>query len=89
MGKILQMLYRSEIRPDEEDKPIVEELPAARRDFARRRDKLLAKIDAPLRDQIQILMEEREEVAALEKEDAYVRGTRMGARMAAALLKEE
>lgn len=89
MGKILQMLYRSEIRPDEEDKPIVEELPAARRDFARRRDRLLAKIDEPLRDQIQTLMEEREEVAALEKEDAYVRGTRMGARMAAALLKEE
>ena len=89
MGKILQMLYRSEIRPDEEDKPIVEELLAARRDFTRRRDRLLAKIDAPLREQIRTLMEEREEVAALEKEDAYVRGTRMGARMAAALLKEE
>ncbi|MBR5302150.1 MAG: hypothetical protein IKU38_04885 [Clostridia bacterium] len=89
MNHILHMLYRSEIRPDEEDKPIVEELPAARQDFERRRDRLLAKIDAPLRNQIQALMEEREEVAALEKEDAYVRGTRMGARMAAALLQEE
>lgn len=38
---------------------------------------------------MEALLEEREEVAALEKEDAYVRGTRMGAKMAVALLKGE
>lgn len=88
MGNVLNMLYRSEIRPDEADQPMMEELPAARRDYMRRRDKLLASLDAPLKEKVEALLEEREEVAALEKEDAYVRGTRMGARMAAALLGE-
>lgn len=88
MNSILNRLYRSEIRPDEADQPMMEELPAARRDYARRRDKLLASLDAPLKEKVEALLEEREEVAALEKEDAYVRGTRMGARMAAALLNE-
>ena len=88
MKGILNMLYRSEIRPDEADQPMMEELPAARRDYMRRRDKLLASLDATLKEKVEALLEEREEVAALEKEDAYVRGTRMGARMAAALLGE-
>ena len=89
MNTILNMLYRSEVRPDEEDKPMMEELTCARRDYARRRDKLLAALDAPLREKMEALLEEREEVAALEMEDAYVRGTRMGAKMAVALLKGE
>lgn len=89
MNCILNRLYRSEIRPDEEDKPMMEELTCARRDYARRRDKLLAALDTPLREKMEALLEEREEVAALEKEDAYVRGTRMGAKMAVALLKGE
>ena len=88
MNSVLNMLYRSEIRPDEEDQPMMEEIPAARRDYMRRRDKLLASLDAPLKEKAEALLEEREELAALEKEDAYVRGTRMGARMAAALLGE-
>ena len=88
MKGILNMLYRSEIRPDEADQPMMEELPAACRDYMRRRDKLFASLDAPLKEKVEALLEEREEVAALEKEDAYVRGTRMGARMAAALLSE-
>ena len=88
MGDVLHMFSRREIRPDEEKKPMMEELPLARRDYEKRRDRLLSSLDAPLRKKMQALLEEREEVAALEKEDAYVRGTRMGARMAAALLGE-
>ena len=89
MGNVLNMLYRSEIRPDEEDRPMMEELSVARRDYARRRDKLLSSLEAPLQEKVLSLLEEREEMAALEKEDAYVRGTRMGAKMAVALLKGE
>lgn len=88
MGNVLNMVYRGEGRPDEAERPMMEELPAVRRDFERRRDKLLASLDVPLREKVEALLAEREEVAVLEKEDAYVRGTRMGARMAAALLGE-
>ena len=88
MGTLLNRLYRSEIRPDEEIS-MMDELRQARRAYACRRDKLLAQLDAPLREKIERLLKEREEVAALEKEDAYVRGTRMGAKMAVALLKNE
>ena len=89
MGKVLNMLYRGEIRPDEVEKPMLDELDEARACYVHRRDKLLAQLDAPLRERLERLLEEREEVAALEKEDAYVRGTRMGAKMAVALLKNE
>ena len=88
MGTVLNRLYRSEIRPDEAIFAM-DELREARHEFVRRRDKLLAQMDTPLRERIERLLEEREEVAALEKEDAYVRGTRMGAKMAVALLKNE
>ena len=88
MCTVLNRLYRSEIRPDEEVSTM-NELKEARREFARHRDKLLVGLEAPLRERLERLLEEREEVAAFEKEDAYVRGTRMGAKMAVALLKNE
>ena len=89
MGKVLSMPVRGEIRLDEAEKPMLDELDEARACYMRRRDKLIAQLDAPLREKIERILEEREEVAVLEKEDAYVRGTRMGAKMAVALLKGE
>ena len=86
MGIVLNRLYHDEMR---EEAFAMEEAKAARQAFMRHRDKLLARLDAPLQEQIQCLLEEREQVAALEKDDAYVRGTRMGAKMAVALLKKE
>ena len=86
MKSILNQLYRSEIRPDEEDKPLLEELIEARRAFVNRREALLAEMEEPMRGRVRTLLEERLEVAALEMEDAYVRGMRMGAKMAMALM---
>ena len=82
------MFYRGEIQPDAE-RTAMDEIKEVRQAFACHRDKLLAKLDDPLREKVECLLEEREEVAAFEKEDAYVRGTRMGAKMAVALLKNE
>ena len=83
------MLYRGEIQPDEKERPMLSELDEAKQNFTRHRDMLLAGLDAPLREKLERLFEEREEVATFEKEDAYVRGTRMGAKMAVELLKNE
>lgn len=86
MDNVLNMLYRGEIRPDEENRPMLEELTESRRDFARHRDQLLEKLDETTRKNVETLLEERMDVACCEMEDAYVRGMRMGARMALELL---
>ena len=86
MENVLNMLYRGEIRPEEENCPMIEELTGARRAFALRRDQLLERLEEPLRGEIEDLLEERMDVATYEMEDAYVRGMRMGARMAMELL---
>ena len=82
----LQEFYRSEIRPDEENCPVIKELIAARKAFACHREKQLGKLDAHLRNEMNGLLEERMEVAALEMEDAYIRGMRMGAQLTMELL---
>lgn len=86
---ILQALYRGEIRPDEEKHAAGEELAEARDTYLRHRDKLLKKIDAPMREEIEALLEERMEVASFEMEDAYVRGMRMGAQLMGELLAKK
>ena len=86
MEKVLNMLYRGEIRPDEENRPMLEELTEVRRNFAERRDRVLDKLDEATREKVEALLEERMEVATYEMEDAYVRGMRMGAKMAVELL---
>lgn len=83
---ILHELYRGEIRPDEENHPAGEELAEARNTYLRHREKLLKRIDAPVREDIEALLEERMEVASLEMEDAYVRGMRMGAQLMGELM---
>ena len=87
--RVLYELYRSEIHPDEENHPMLDELTAARKRFACQREAMLAELSAPVRERVQRLLDERMEAAALEMEDAYVRGMRMGARMAMALLSDK
>ena len=84
-----QEFYRSEIRPDEENAPVIEELIEARETFVRHREKRLNHMDAALRKEIEALLEERMEVAALEMEDAYIRGMRMGAQLTMELLQKK
>ncbi len=85
----LQEFYRSEIRPDEENCPVSEELIEARNTYIRHREKRLSKMDASLREEIDALLEERMEVAALEMEDAYIRGMRMGAQLTMELFEKK
>ena len=86
---VLNELYRSEIHPDEENHPMLDELTAARKRFACQREAMLAELNEPVREHVQRLLDERMEVASLEMEDAYVRGMRMGARLTAALLMDK
>ena len=85
----LQEFYRSEIRPDEENRPATGELMEARNAFVRHREKQLGKLDARMREEMSALLEERMEVAALEMEDAYIRGMRMGAQLTMEMLIHE
>ena len=82
----LQEFYRAEIRPNEENDPVSEDLMEARNAFARHQEKQLSKLDAHSREEMRALLEERMEVAALEMEEAYIRGMRMGAQLTRELL---
>ena len=86
---VLRELYRGEIRPDEENQLATEELTQARSAYLRRRDKLLKRLDASVREDVEALLEERMEVASFEMEDAYVRGMRMGAQLMSELLTKK
>ena len=89
MENILNMLYRGEIHPEETYQPVMPEQIEVRDAFIAHRDALLAELDEELQLKVQDLFEERTFVSSYEIEDAYVQGMKMGARMTAALLKNE
>lgn len=89
MDSILNQLYRGEIHPEETYQPMMPELMEVRDAFIAHRDALLAELDEDIRVKIQELFDERTFVSSYEIEDAYVQGMKMGARMTAALLKNE
>ena len=89
MDGILNQLYRGEIHPEENYRPVMPEVMEARNAFVAHREALLARLDEKTRREVQELFEERTLVASYETEDAYVQGMRMGAKLLAALLKEE
>lgn len=89
MDSVLSQLYRGEIHPEETYQPVMTELIEVRDAFIAHRDALLAELDEKTREKVQELFEERSFVSSYEIEDAYVQGMKMGARMAAALLKNE
>ena len=89
MEDILNLLYRGELHPEEDYHPMMPELMEVRNTFVAHREELLARLDEKTRKEVQELFEERTFVSSYEIEDAYVQGMRMGAKMLAALLKEE
>ena len=86
---VLNQLYNGEIHPEEDYKPVLPELLAARREFLAYRDRLLSELEEPVRKKVLSLLEERTFLSSYEMEDAYVQGMKMGARMAVSLLGEE
>jgi len=89
MENILNKLYRGEIHPEETYRPSIPELMKMRREFVEHREALLSELDDKTRNKVQELLEERTFVSSYEIEDAYVQGMRLGAKMAAALLKDQ
>ena len=89
MDSILNQLYRGEIHPEEDYRPVIQELLDMRREFAEHREKLLSEFDGQTREKVRELLEERTFVSSYEIEDAYVQGMKLGARMAVELLREE
>ena len=89
MENILNKLYRGEIQPVETYRPEMPELIEMRRGFVERCEALLSELNDETRKKVQELLEERTFVSSYEIEDAYVQGMKMGAKMIAALLKEE
>lgn len=89
MEDILNKLYRGEIHPEETYHPVMPELIEAKKEFEVHRDALLARLDESIRGKVQELFEERTFISSYEIEDAYVQGVQLGAKIAAALLKDQ
>jgi len=89
MEDILNQLYRGEIHPEETYRPEMPELIEVRKEFAAYRDALLVQMDEQTREKVQALLDRRVFVSSYEMEDAYVQGMKMGAKLAAALLKDQ
>ena len=89
MDSILNQIYRGEIHPEEDYRPVMQELLDMRREFAEHREKLLSELDEKTQEKVRKLLEERTFVSSYEIEDAYVQGMKLGARMAVELLREE
>ena len=88
MENILNILYRGELHPEENYQPVMPELIEEKKAFAALRDALLLELDEETREKVESLLDARTLVSAYEIEDAYVQGMRLGAKMAAELLRE-
>ena len=91
MDKVLQELYHGMIQPEEEYQP-AQEIRQERSRLDRRHQALMeqmCRIDPQICGEIEELFEAETAVDAMEMENAYIRGMRMGARLAMALLGEK
>lgn len=92
MDKILQQLYQGTIHPQEDYRPILESYGQVRRKTSEKKQVLLDKIareNSELCIQVEELLDEINAVSAMEMEDTYIQGMRMGARLVMALLKDK
>jgi len=87
MESILNQLYRGELHPEEDYRPVMPELMEERKKYAVHRDAVLAQLDEQTREKVRELLDKRTFVSSYEVEDAYVQGMQMGAKLTAALLK--
>ncbi|MBR5301430.1 MAG: hypothetical protein IKU38_01175 [Clostridia bacterium] len=91
MDKVLQELYHGMIHPEEEYQP-AEEIRQERNRLDRQQQRLmeqLCKISSQICTEIEELFEAETAVDAMEMENAYIQGMRMGARLALALLGDQ
>ena len=89
MNSILKELYHGMIHPEEEYQP-TEEIRQRRQAIDECQQNLLEKvkeIDPELGGKIGRMIEEENRAGAMEMEEAYIQGMRMGARLALALLE--
>ena len=91
MDSILQGLYHGMIHPEEEYQP-TEEIRQKRKELDALQQNLLKRlemIDPELSREMNELLEAENRADALEMEEIYIQGMRMGARLALALLNEK
>ena len=89
MDKILQELYRGMIHPQEEYRPMDEEYRQTQKVLDQERKILLEQIgqnNSELRAEVEGMLERITELEAMELEEVYIQGMRMGARLALELL---
>ena len=91
MECILQKLYHGMIHPEEEYQP-AEKIRQERSKLDNRQQVLMdrmRRIDPEMCTEIEELLEAENAVDAMEMEDAYIRGMRIGARLALSLLGDQ
>ena len=90
MDKILQELYHGMIHPEEAYRPVSAEHRQAQKQVEQKKDALLKRIeDSCFREEIEDLLMQITALEAMEMEEAYIQGMRMGARLALELFKEQ
>ncbi|MBQ7885757.1 MAG: hypothetical protein IJ313_02565 [Clostridia bacterium] len=91
MDKILQELYHGMIHPEEEYQPRGEEHCRKIKEIAAQKAALLEKLEQnnlELRREVEALLDATNAADAVDMEEAYIQGMRMGAKLALALLGE-
>ena len=89
MDNILQDFYHGRIHPEETYRPMLEAHNHKRKQMVQRQEKLIErieKLDPDIRREFDDLLDEIGMVEAMEMEDIYTQGMRMGARLAMALM---
>lgn len=89
MDEILQMLYEGRIHPQETNMHASAKWNEAKLRYQNLKEKTLTEADDVKCEAIEELLEERNALLAIEIEDAYIRGMRMGAKLTAALLGDK
>jgi len=83
---ILEKFYKGKIHPGEQVMPIDKERYRKETLFEDKRQRLLDRLDEPIKRECLYLFEEANALSACDCEQAYIEGMRMGARLAAELL---
>ena len=92
MDRVLSEFYHGAIHPQEDDLPRDEEYRRIQKRIEEKKAALFARIekDYPTaRDEMECLLEEICALEAMDMEKCYIRGMRMGARLALGLLGNE
>jgi hypothetical protein len=92
MDQVLSEFYHGAIHPEEEYQPRDEEYRQIQKRIEEKKTALLARVekDHPeFREEMECLLEEICALEAMDMEKSYIRGMRMGARLALGLLGRE